>query len=297
VDCRKKLLTPALKRAWANKVQQRFRMSERRVCRLLSIQRFTKRYKAIRNLDNEELMTLLIDLAGRWRRFGYRRLHIMLKRQGKAVNHKRVYRLYCEAGLGIRRKRKKLANVLRGRPKPAEKTPNMRWSMDFVSDRLSTGRRVRVLNVIDECSRECLASVAETSITGEHVTRILDQVVETHGKPRQILTDNGPEFTSIAMSEWIDNQKIDHLFIDPGKPMQNGYIESFNGRLRDEFLNEHWFRSLTELKRRLDAWRHEYNYIRPHSALGNQTPNAYRQELENKPERSTGNLTLSLVRF
>lgn len=272
-------------------------MSERRVCRLLNLQRFTKRYETRRNLENEELKAELTELAGRWKRFGYRRLHVMLKRQGKIVNHKRVYRLYCEAGLGIKRKRKKLPNTQRGRPTPADKTPNMRWSMDFVSDRLSSGRRVRILNVIDECSRECLASVADTSITGKHVTRILDQVIESYGRPKQILTDNGPEFTCIAMYEWIDDQKIEHLFIDPGKPMQNGYVESFNGKLRDEFLNEHWFRSLDEIKKRLELWRHEYNYIRPHSSLDNLTPRAYRQKVENEPEKFAGNLTLSLVRF
>jgi len=136
-----------------------------------------------------------------------------------------------------------------------------------------------LLNVLDECSRECLCSVVETSLSGQHVTLILDQLMETYGKPRQILTDNGPEFTSKALSEWTYCQKIEHLFIDSGKPMQNGYIKSFNGKLRDEFLNEHWFESLEELRRRLEIWRHEYNFIRPHSALGKLTPNAYRQNM------------------
>ena len=263
-------------------------MSERRVCRLLGLQRFTMRYEPKPDLENVELKKTLTELATRWRRFGYRRLHIMLRRQGVHVNHKRVFRVYTEAGLGIRRKRKKLPSELRGRPEPVESTPNARWSMDFVSDRLSCGRRVRVLNVIDEASRECLASVAETSITGTHVARILERLVGVHGKPRQLLTDNGPEFTSNALSEWTYQKGIEHRFIDPGKPIQNAHIESFNGRLRDEFLNEHWFPSLDDLRRRLDLWRHEYNYIRPHSALGNLTPSAYRKNLEVLATDSTG---------
>jgi putative transposase len=280
VDCRKKLLTPALKREWAEKVQSQFEMSERRACRLVEVQRFTKRYEPRLNLENEEITGKLKDLAGQWKRFGYRRLYILLRRQGRKINHKRVFRLYSAAGLGIGRKRKKLPAVPRGKPEPAQNIPNMRWSMDFVHDRLSNGRRVRLLNVIDECSRECLASVAETSITGLHVTRILEQVIETYGKPRQILTDNGPEFAGNALSEWAYTNKIEHLFIDPGKPIQNAYIESFNGKMRDEFLNEHWFRSLDELKKRLEIWRNEYNFIRPHSGLGNLTPNAFKQKLE-----------------
>jgi putative transposase len=205
---------------------------------------------------------------------------VLLRRQGLEINHKRTYRLYQKAGLSIRQKRKKLPSEHRGKPEPVEAVPNTRWAMDFVSDRMQYGRRVRVLNVIDESSRECLATIADTSITGKRVTRVLDQLIETNGKPKQILTDNGPEFTSNAMSEWTYLQGIKHIFIDPGKPIQNAHIESFNGKMRDEFLNEHWFRSLEELQSKLEFWRHEYNFIRPHSALGNMTPNAYRQILE-----------------
>ena len=254
------------------------------MCRLLNLHRFTKRYEPTTNLDNQLITEKLIELAARWKRFGYRRLHILLKRQGTEINHKRVFRLYSDAGLSIRRKRKKLPAAQRGKPEPVKDMPNTRWSMDFVSDRLSNGRRVRLLNVIDECSRECLASVAETSITGAHVTRVLSQLIETHGKPKQILTDNGPEFTSNVMSEWTYTQEIEHRFIDPGKPIQNAYIESFNGKLRDEFLNEHWFKSMDELRGRLEVWRNEYNFIRPHSSLGNLTPHAYRKNLELKTQ-------------
>jgi len=255
-------------------------MSEFRVCRLLDLNRKTKRYQRKPNLENEEITDRLIELAGRWKRFGYRRLHVLLRRQGYALNVKRTYRLYAKAGLSIRRKRKKLPSEQRGRPEPAASVPNTRWAMDFVSDRLKTGRRVRVLNVIDESSRECLACVADTSLTGLRVARVLGQLVETHGKPEEILTDNGPEFTSNALSEWTYQQGVRHRFIDPGKPIQNSHIESFNGKLRDEFLNEHWFGSLDELQRKLDLWRREYNYVRPHSALGNLVPHAYRQKLE-----------------
>ena len=183
--------------------------------------RKTKRYQAKSNLENEEITERLIELAGRWKRFGYRRLHVLLRRQGYAMNVKRTYRLYTKAGLSIRRKRKKLPCEQRGRPKPAASVPNNRWVMDFVSDRLKTGRRVRVLNVIDESSRECLVCVADTSLTGLRVARVLDQLVETNGKPEEILTDNGPEFTSNALSEWTYQQGIRHRFIDPGKPTQN----------------------------------------------------------------------------
>lgn len=250
------------------------------MCRLLDLNRVTKRYEPKPNLENEEITKRLIDLAGRWKRYGYRRLHVLLRRQGLEINHKRTYSLYLKAGLSIRRKRKKLPCEQRGKPEPVEAIPNTRWAMDFVSDRMQYGRRVRVLNVIDESSRECLATVADTSITGQRVNRVLDQLVDTHGKPKQILTDNGPEFTSNAMSEWTYLQGIKHIFIDPGKPIQNAHIESFNGKMRDEFLNEHWFRSLEEIQSKLEFWRHEYNFIRPHSALGNMTPNAYRQFLE-----------------
>lgn len=254
-------------------------MSESRVCRLLDLNRKTKRYVPKLNLENEEIMKRLIELAGRWKRFGYRRLHVLLKRHGYRINVKRTYRLYSKAGLGIRRKRKKLPSEQRGRPEPAANIPNTRWAMDFVSDRLKTGRRVRILTVLDESSRECLACIADTSLTGQRVARILDQLVETNGRPKEILTDNGPEFTSNAMSEWTYRQEIRHRFIDPGRPIQNSHIESFNGKLRDEFLNEHWFASLEELQRKMELWRNEYNFIRPHSALGNMPPVVHKQKM------------------
>jgi len=169
--------------------------------------------------------------------------------------------------------------------------------MDFVADRLMNGRKIRILNVIDETTRECLAAVADTSLTGERVARELDHLVETLGKPEEILTDNGSEFTSKAMSKWTFKQHVSHRFIDPGKPIQNAYIESFNGRMRDEFLNEHWFRTLNEVGRKLEMWRHQYNRIRPHSALDNLTPSAYRQLLDDEEENMNilGNLTFQVV--
>jgi len=295
MDCRKKLVTPALKREWAQKTQDQFRMSERRVCRLLTVNRETVRHIEKVDERNQEIQLRLKELAGQWKRFGYRRLHILLQRQGLTVNHKRVYRLYKDAGLSIRSKKKRLPAQQRGKPEPAGQHPNTRWSMDFVSDRLMSGRRIRILNVIDETTRECLAAVADTSLTGQRVARELNHLVETLGKPMEILTDNGPEFTSNALSAWTYSQKIGHRFIDPGKPIQNAHIESFNGKMRDEFLNEHWFRSLDEVRQRLEMWRHQYNMIRPHSSLGNLTPSAYRQMVVQNSKDFAGILTFQVV--
>jgi putative transposase len=205
----------------------------------------------------------------------------MLRREGICINHKRTYRLYKNADLALRKRSKKKYEK-RGMPERAATAANVRWSLDFVSDRTRNGSNIRVLTVLDEVTRECLALETDSSLTGKRVTSVLNQIAIFRGLPKELLTDNGPEFTSNAMSAWAYDRKVDHIFIDPGKPMQNGYIESFNGKLRAECLDQHWFRNLSETREILEDWRLEYNRIRPHSSLNNLTPEEYASKLSSK---------------
>lgn len=218
-------------------------------------------------------------ITARFKRFGYRRIQVMLEREGIKINHKRVYRLYKEAGLALKRKRKKRRYEQRGKPERASSEPNSRWSMDFVSDVTRTGKRIKIFTLIDESTRECLSLEVDTSITGQRITSYLNKVALFRGLPKEILTDNGPEFTSNAMNAWIYDKKVEHIFTDPGCPTQNGYIESFNGKLRDECLNQHMFRNLFEARQIISDWQYEYNTLRPHSSLKNLTPIEYTQSL------------------
>ena len=203
---------------------------------------------------------------------------MMLQREGIHINHKKVYRLYKKAGLALKRKRKRKIYAKRGTPDRSHLLdPNDRWSMDFVSDITMTGRRLRIFALLDEVTRECIALEVDTSITGQHVTRYLNKAMLFRGRPKEILSDNGPEFTSNALNAWAYEKHIEHVFIDPGKPMQNGFIESFNGKLRDECLNLNWFHSLQEAREIIGHWKDEYNTVRPHSALGQKTPVEYAQ--------------------
>ncbi|MEX2430967.1 MAG: IS3 family transposase, partial [Dehalococcoidia bacterium] len=206
---------------------------------------------------------------------GYRRLGVLLRREDFAVNQKRVYRLYREEGLAVRRRKRprRCGRVRVARPTPFE--ANQRWSMDFVSDSLANGRRVRILTVVDDFTRECLATEVDTSLPGLRVARVLDQLREIRGLPEVITVDNGPEFAGRALDAWAYAREVRLHFIEPGKPVQNAYIESFNGRLRDECLNEHWFGSLHQARSIIEAWREDYNGVRPHSALGNRTPQEF----------------------
>jgi putative transposase len=221
----------------------------------------------------------LCALAAERRRFGYRRLHLLLQREQFRVNHKRVYRLYREEGLAVRRrKRKRMCGVQRV-PLPAAQRSNQRWSMDFMADSLVNGRRIRLLNVVDDFTRECLATELDMSLPGSRVARVLDQIAfERGGFPEVITVDNGPEFTGRVLDAWAYEHHVHLHFIDPGKPVQNAYIESFNGRVRDECLSEHWFTGLGEARDIVDAWRLDYNIIRPHSARGNLTPDEFNQK-------------------
>lgn len=218
---------------------------------------------------------LLRALAAERRRFGYRRLREMAKRKGRRMNLKKVYRLYCEEGLTVRRRRGRKRALGTRAPLQKANCPNQIWVLDFVSDMLQTGRRFRVFNVEDQLTREGLAAEVDTSLPGKRVVQELDAIVAERGKPEKIVSDNGTELTSNAMLKWAEENGVEWHYIAPGKPQQNGFMESFNGKLRDECLNEHVFSSLAEARRIIEAWRIDYNTVRPHSSLGYLTPEEF----------------------
>jgi putative transposase len=219
-------------------------------------------------------------LAHRWPRFGYRRLGVMLEREKMVANHKRIYRLYTEEGLKVRRKRKKLRSQVRTAPMLVPTRVNERWSMDFMSDCLATGRRFRTLNIVDDLTRECPAIEVDTSLPGARVARVLDRLAILRGLPHTIVIDNGSEFTGRALDAWANKHGVKLHFIDPGKPVQNAYVESFNGKFRDECLDLHWFTDLADAKEKIESWRVEYNRVRPHSSLGDATPEAFAERFK-----------------
>jgi putative transposase len=268
------VVTPAAHREAAAHLQSAHGMSERRACRVLGADRSSVRYEATR-ADDGPLRERLKALAGERRRFGYRRLHVLLRREGHVVNKKRVQRLYREEKLTVRRRGGRKRALGSRRPPEAALAPNQRWSLDFVSDQMTDGRRFRILTVVDNCTRECLALVADTSISGLRVARELDWIVQVRGRPESVISDNGTELTSNAILGWADQAGVAWHYIAPGKPQQNGLNESFNGRLRDELLNETLFRSLPHARAVLETWRRDYNQARPHSKLGWLTPEAF----------------------
>jgi putative transposase len=263
---------PAQRRAAAVYVQEQFNFSQRQACRLVGSARSMIRYRHRRQRDDAALRTRLRELAAQRPRFGYRRLQVLLRREGIVVNHKRVERLYRAEGLAVRRRtRKSLTPIRRGRPAPPQRA-NEQWALDFLQDALASGRKLRVLSVIDVFTREALALEVDTSLPGSRVVRVLDRLLSERERPAQLVLDNGPELISRALEEWARRHTVSLRFIDPGKPIQNAHCESFHGRLRDECLNEHWFLRLGEARRIVEAWRQDYNQARPHSALGYQTP-------------------------
>lgn len=282
------MVTPALRREAVAHLVSAHRMSERRACRTAGVDRGSVRYRVKRGED-AGLRARLRELAYERRRFGYRRLYVLLRQEGWAVNRKRVQRIYREERLMVRKRggRKRALGVRA--PIPAPDRPNACWSLDFVHDQMTDGRRFRILTVVDECTRECLALVADTSISGARVARELDRIVAWRGRPEAILSDNGTELTSNAILAWAGERGVAWRYIQPGKPAQNAFIESFNGRLRDELLNETLFRSLTHARLELDVWRIDYNQHRPHGRLGWLTPAGYAarwartEELEGRP--------------
>ena len=249
-------------------------MSERRACSVIAVDRATIRYRCCRPPDTE-LRGRLRNLANARRRFGYRRLFILLRQQGEASGINRIYRLYREEGLTVRRRRSRRRAVGMRAPILVEAKVNARWSLDFVHDQFACGRRFRILNIVDDVTRECLAAIPDTSISGKRVARELTALIERRGKPGMIVSDNGTELTSNAILAWCAEHRIAWHYIAPGKPMQNGSCESFNGRMRDELLNESLFFGLDHARQVLGSWTDDYNTARPHSALGYRTPAAY----------------------
>lgn len=247
-------------------------LSQRRACRLVGMARTSCRYEPQRPGQQEKLQARLRTLAGERRRFGYRRLTVLLRREGWAVNHKRVYRLYGQEGLQVRRRKRKRMGAVQRQSCTTPTQSNQRWSMDFVCDALTDGRKFRSLNIVDDYNRECLAAEVDTSIPGARVVRVLERLRDRRGLPEVLVSDNGPEFVGQALDVWAYQQGVKLHFIEPGKPVQNAFIESFNGKMRDECLNEHWFGSLREARETVEAWRRDYNEVRPHSSLGHRTP-------------------------
>ena len=257
-------------------VREHYRVSERRACRLVGIGRSALRYCPHQRTDENLLRLRLRELAAARPRFGYRRLHVLLRREGVIVNHKRVERLYREEGLAVqRRKRKRVARDGRGRAAlPAR--PNQQWGIDFVSDTLAWGRRIRLFTVVDVFTREALAIEVDTSLPGARVVRVLERLASERGAPDEIVLDNGPELAGKARDQWAYERGVWLRFIEPGKPIQNAYVESFQGRLRDECLDRHWFLGLGDARHTVEAWRQDYNRARPHSALGYRSPEEFR---------------------
>ena len=267
------MVRPASKKQVVTHMKRAFKLSERCACKLVGLSRTGYRHVAKPNRD-EPLRARLRELAAQYPRYGYLMLHNLAKQEGLVINKKRTYRLYTIEGLQVRtKKRKKLI-----RPRIPMMVPiarNIRWSMDFMSDQLADGRRFRVLNIVDDYSREVIGQIVSFSISGGHVARVLTQLGEERGFPDQVICDNGTEFTSKAMFFWQQETRTKLGFIQPGKPTQNAFVESLNGKFRNECLNQHWFRSIDEAKRCIDRWRYHYNHERPHSSLNYETPAAF----------------------
>lgn len=260
-----------------------FEVSERRACRVVSVARSVQRYRSIAS-RHELLRSRIRELALTRHRYGYRRLHVLLRREGFMVGRALVYRLYCEEGLALRprRPRRHVSAAHREAPIRKATVPNEAWSMDFVSDQLHNGNRFRALTVIDVHTRECLAIESGQRMTGEDVVRVLNRLRYGRAAPQRIYCDNGSEFTSRILDLWAYHNQVTLEFSRPGKPTDNGHIESFNGSLRDECLNAHWFTSLADAREKIAAWLKEYNESRPHRALNDLAPLEYLAQLKNE---------------
>ena len=268
------MVGPAVQREAIAHLQAVMGLSERRACSIVGADRKMVRYRSCRPPDTE-LRARLRELANERRRFGYRRLFILLRREGEASGINRIHRLYREEGLTVRKRRARRKAVGTRVPILVEAKPNARWSTDFVHDQFANGRRFRILNIVDDVTKECLGAIPDTSISGKRLARELSAIIEQRGKPGMIVSDNGTEFTCNAMLAWCRDNGVEWHFIAPGKPMQNGFIESFNGRMRDELLNETLFFHLDQARRKIAAWATDYNSSRPHSSLGYLTPVAF----------------------
>jgi len=262
-------------KAAVEQVRQQYAFSQRRACRLMLLAVSSYRYRTRRS--DEPLRTKLVELAREKPRYGYRRLQVLLRRSGEAVNHKRVHRVYREAGLSLRRKKRKHC-VRAGRPLQICTAANQEWALDFAHDAVACGRAIRVLSVVDAYTRECLALDVDTSFASRRVTRVLEAIIAERGRPQRIRCDNGPELTSRHFLAWCIERQIELVHIQPGRPMQNGQVESFHGKLRDECLRVSWFANLFEARRKIAMWRKEYNGERPHSSLNYRTPEEFARE-------------------
>lgn len=252
-------------------LQDTFGISQRRGCRLMELCRASARYR-VRRHDQSVLVRRIREIAASRVRYGYLRIHVLLRREGWKVNRKRVYRLYKQEGLSLRfKKAKKRVSSSRVLQPPTVK-PNERWSLDFMSDTLNRGRKIRVLTIVDHFSRVSPAIEVDNSLPGARVTEVLDRAIGVHGKPESLCVDNGPEFSGKALDQWAHKNKVKLLFSRPGKPTDNAMIETFNAKVRIECLNQNWFESLEDAREQMEQWRKEYNLERPHSSLNNQTP-------------------------
>lgn len=270
-----------MKRAWVESLRGDHKLSQRRASKLVDLHRSVGRYITKRT-EQANVKGEIKAVALERPRFGYRRIHIILRKNGLKINHKKVFRIYKELGLQVRKRgsRKRAVGPRLRKIKATE--INQIWSLDFMADRLEDGRKIRLLNILDEFSRESLKMVVDTSLSGERVVRELEELVKTRGKPEQIISDNGTEFTSRAVLKWSESRMVGWHYIQPGKPMQNGGIESFNGKVRDEFLNQHLFSSIKEAKELTERWKEDYNEHRPHTALSGLSPNEFKRAYEEK---------------
>ena len=274
------MLKPKVRQEAASWVVERFGLSQRRAGSLVSVSRTVFTYTPRENELNDSLRNRIKELAGKYRRYGHWRLYVILRREGFRVNHKRTERIYRSERLSLRiRKKKKLASMARVAT-PEVVHANQIWAMDFVSDSLWTGRKFRSLTLVDTYTKESLAIEVDTSLSGQRVVRVLERLSEINGLPEFIRVDNGPEFISKALDEWAYRNQVKLDFIRPGKPTENAYIESFNGKFRDECLNENYFSDLTEAREVIERWRVEYNTYRPHSSLNDLTPEVFRKSKE-----------------
>ena len=267
-------MTAGAQRAVVKHLRQKHSLSERRSCRVAGATRSSVRYHA-RRAEARHLRERLRELASERPRFGYRRLHVLLGREGLAANHKLVWLVYREEGLVVRRRRRKRVASVQREPMPIPSRIDELWALDFVADRLVNGRAFRVLTIVDVLTKECVAIEVDTSLSGARVARVLERLARQGRKPAAIVLDNGPELTSKALDAFAYANGVRLRFIEPGRPVQNAFIESFNGKLRDECLSVHWFASLREAQIVIEAWRRDYNDVRPHSSLRWQTPAAF----------------------
>ena len=268
------MVGPAAIRQGVAHLRTVFEISERRACSIVKADRKMVRYRSCRPPETA-LRERLHALATERRRFGYRRLFMLLRREGEPSGKNRIYRLYREEGLTVRKRKARRRAVGTRTPILVEAKVNARWSLDFVHDQFALGRRFRIFNIVDDVTRECLAAIPDTSISGKRVARELTALIDARGKPQMIVSDNGTEFTSNAILGWAKDHRVEWHYIAPGRPMQNGYIESFNGRMRDELLNESLFIDLDQARQLIADWAADYNTARPHSSLGYKTPAAY----------------------